>query len=56
MRIPQTFKNMKLVKQYKNFALYENEYYRECFTYYELGCRTRQVEIRRIRPEWDKYW
>ena len=56
MKIPQTFKNMKLVKQYKNFALYENEYYRECFTYYELGCRTKQVEIRKIRPEWDRFF
>ncbi len=56
MKMPQTFKNMKLVKCYKNFALYENEYYRECFTYYELGCRTRQEKVRSIKPELDRYF
>lgn len=56
MKIPQTFKNMKLVKQYKNFALYENEYYKECFTYYELGYRTKQTRVRKTSPELDRYF
>lgn len=55
MKIPRTFKNMKLVKQYKNFALYENEYYKECFTYYELGYRTKQTRVRKTSPEMDRY-
>lgn len=37
MKIPKTFHNMKLVKCYDNYALYKNKYYRECFSYYELG-------------------
>ena len=56
MKIPQTFKDMKLVKCYKNFALYENEYYKECFLYYELGYRTRQEKVRSIKPELDRYF
>lgn len=49
MEAPQTYKNMILVKCYKNFALYENKYYKECFTYYELGKRTLQIKDREIR-------
>lgn len=49
MNIPQVYKNMKLVKCYKNFALYENRYYRECFSYYELGNRTVQIELSTAR-------
>lgn len=37
MKIPRIFRNMNLVKCYKDYALYENEYYKECFSYFELG-------------------
>lgn len=43
MEVPQTYNNMHLVKCYKSFALYENKYYKECFTYHELGNRTAQI-------------
>lgn len=43
MEVPQTYNNMQLVKCYKNFALYSNGKWNECFTYYELGNRTAQV-------------
>ena len=56
MKITKKKKNMKLVKCYKNFALYENEYYRECFTYYELGYRTKQTRVRKTSPEMDRYF
>ena len=48
MEVPQTYNNMKLVKCYKNFALYENKYYKECFTYYVLGHRTKQIKDKEI--------
>ncbi len=48
---------MKLVKCYENFALYKNKYYRECFTYYELGITTKQEEkTRKVSPEMDRYF
>ncbi len=47
MRIPETYKNMKLVKCYENYALYKNKYYRECFSYYDLGIiKKREESIR----------
>ena len=57
MKIPETFKNMKLVKCYKNFALYKNKDYRECFSYYELGYMTKQAEkTKKVSPEKDRYF
>ncbi len=48
MEVPKIYKNMKLVKCYNNYALYKNKYYRECFTYYDLGIRTKQFREKRI--------
>lgn len=48
MEVPQTYNNMILVKCYKDFALYSNGKWNECFTYHELGNRTLQIKDREI--------
>ncbi len=40
MEVPEIYKGMRKVKEYPNFVLYKNKYYKECFTYYDLGIRT----------------
>ena len=48
MEVPKKHNGMDLVKCYENYALYENKYYRECFTYHDLGFRTYQVRDRKV--------
>ena len=43
MEVPETFRGMKKVKEYPNFVLYENDHYKECFSYYDLGRKTVQI-------------
>ena len=58
MNIPKIYKKenkkYKLVKIYSNFALYKDKYgIKQCFTFYELGLITEQVEPPKIyaKPE-----
>ncbi len=44
--IPKVYKGMKLLECYGNYALYEGKYYKECFTYHELGINTKQIKVK----------
>ena len=50
MKVPETFRGMKLVQDYpeQKFARYTNGKWNECFSYYELGERTTQLNIRDV--------
>ena len=57
MKVPETFRGMKKVKEYPNHVLYEKTITdiwgrkyteRECFTYYDLGFTTKQIRDRRV--------
>lgn len=50
MKVSNEFRGMKLVQDYpkQKYARYKNDYYCECFSYYELGERTPQVADRAI--------
>ena len=60
MKVPETFRGMKKVKEYPNHVLYEktikdiwgNEYTtRESFKYQELGINTPQIRDRAITAD-----
>lgn len=50
MKVPETYKGMKLVQDYpkQKYARYKNDYYCECFSYYELGERTPQIKVKDV--------
>lgn len=48
MEVPKKHNGMDLVKCYENYALYENKFYRECFTYHDLGFKTEQTRDRKV--------
>lgn len=51
MKVPETYKGMKLVQDYpkQKYARYTNGKWNECFSYYELGERTPQIKVKDIR-------
>ena len=57
MKVPETFRGMKKVKEYPNHVLYEKKLVdkwgeehtvKECVTYYDLGFTTKQIRDRKI--------
>lgn len=57
MKVPETFRGMKKVKEYPNHVLYEKTIkdiwgkehtVRESFQYWDLGFTTKQIRGRRI--------
>lgn len=49
MNIPESYKEMKKVKEYPSYVLYEDKNgFKECISYYDLGYRTPQVDDRRV--------
>ena len=49
VKVPETFRGMKKVKEYPNHVLYIDEYgRRECFQYWDLGFTTKQIRDRRV--------
>lgn len=53
MQAPKIYNDMVKIKEYPNVVLYKNKYgIKECFTYFDLGIYTKQVNTRKMKYDY----